>query len=721
MRISGLASGMDIDSIVKQLMTAERMPLDKLKQKKQTLEWQRDDYRAMNTLLLDFRTELTQMKLTSKYRVRTTTSTDDTRVTATATGTASQSSVNLSKVSQLATSERMLNGGNVGFKASDTLYNKTSSDNLLWKQGSVESKTLTADGTANPIPIGIDDPNTLKDIDSWSVKVDGKSYKVVTDPTTTINELDDSSVYIDTSGKLLFKSALPKGSTVKVDYIANTKTDTLKLGYNTSSIQLSRGSINTITGGQIKLTRTVKEGEVETPKPELTFTLNSNNEIIDVDGTTILGTLDKESGKITFNDNFKNKADYLPPENPETGKTYNYNIVMEYNQNYTNFSIDTVTSKGNVHENFLIQGNDTINSVTSKVNSSSAGVTMFLDEFSGQMSLTRTETGKYNVNPDGTSKGYDISTDGRLVDNVFLFKYSDADPDPDLYITEGSNAKFEINGITTQRNSNTFTIDGVTFTLKQTFGDVGTADPTASPITINVNNDSNAVYDNIKAFVDKYNELIGKINAKVSEEKYRSYTPLTDAQREQLSDKQQEQWEEKAKSGLLRRDSILTGALSSMRSNFYTPVKNSETDPMYQQLASIGITTTSNFMEGGKLEINEAKLKAATNNNPEAVEALFRSGGDSSTDSEKGIIHRLYDSVNASMDKLKARAGNSFSTNQQFVLGKNLIDVDNQINRFEDRLKDVEDRYYRQFTAMEKAIQQANSQSSYIMQQFSAK
>ena len=112
-------------------------------------------------------------------------------------------------------------------------------------------------------------------------------------------------------------------------------------------------------------------------------------------------------------------------------------------------------------------------------------------------------------------------------------------------------------------------------------------------------------------------------------------------------------------------------------------------------------------------------MKEAINNNPEAVEALFRSGGDSSLESEKGIIHRLYESVNGTMDKLKERAGNSFSTNEQFTLGKNLKSVDNQIDRFEDRLKQIEDRYWRQFTAMEKAIQQSNSQSMYMMQQFS--
>ena len=54
MRIGGLASGMDTDQIIKDLMKAERIPLDKLEQKKQYLEWQRDDYRDMNKMMFDF-------------------------------------------------------------------------------------------------------------------------------------------------------------------------------------------------------------------------------------------------------------------------------------------------------------------------------------------------------------------------------------------------------------------------------------------------------------------------------------------------------------------------------------------------------------------------------------------------------------------------------------------------------------------------------------------
>ena len=113
MRISGLASGMDIDSIVSDMMKIKKMPLDKLKQEKQVMEWQRDDYREMNTLLLNFRSELTQMKLTTKYRTRATTTTDDSKVTATASSAASLSSFSISDVSRLASAETLVNNNSI--------------------------------------------------------------------------------------------------------------------------------------------------------------------------------------------------------------------------------------------------------------------------------------------------------------------------------------------------------------------------------------------------------------------------------------------------------------------------------------------------------------------------------------------------------------------------------------------------------------------------------
>src|SRR5690606_14929166 len=148
MRIAGLASGMDIDSIVKDLMRAERMPLDKLKQKKQILEWQRDDYRAINTKLLSFRDKLAQLKLTSNYRARTTSSSNDAYVSATATSGASQASYSISEVTQLASAATKVNAGKIsGTSKIDATKSLLSQNSLLgneisWKSGVVESKTV---------------------------------------------------------------------------------------------------------------------------------------------------------------------------------------------------------------------------------------------------------------------------------------------------------------------------------------------------------------------------------------------------------------------------------------------------------------------------------------------------------------------------------------------------------------------------------------------------
>ncbi|MCC3648568.1 flagellar filament capping protein FliD [Cytobacillus oceanisediminis] len=702
-RIGGLASGMDIDQLVSDLMKAERMPLDKLKQKKQVLEWQRDDYRTMNSLLLDFRSELTQMKLTTRYRSRLTTTSNEAMVTATASGAASQSSYSISKVTQLASAETRVNGGSISadgksIDPSKSLYaqessfmykgNHTdSSGNTItsaWKNGAILSKNIDV---SDPAAISFGDMSKveLSELSSWSVKVNGIGFNALSEAELTASNrpLKENEVLVKEDGTLQFGKAPGKGSVIKIDYVATERTGSHAISSNTSSIQLAQGALNEVKSIKIKET-------ASGTTTEKTFSMgnivNGEREILD-EADKVVGTLNYETGKITFNSDMQKPAD---------GSDTTMTLEIAYDHKYTAFSVDTSTSKGERHDSFLISGSESLNNVISKVNASSAGVNMFFDSATGQMTMTRTETGDFN------KSGAEITTSGSFLNDVLRFKGA-------AVKEEGRNAEFVINGLATNRSSNTFEVNGVTFTLKQTFED--------QPVSINVSNDSTKVFDNIKAFVDKYNEMIDKIQKKTSEERYRSYTPLTDEQREQLSDKQQEQWEERAKSGLLRKDSTLQSVLSGMRMNFYQPVSNDLVSPLYNQLASIGIKTTSNYLEGGKLEIDEAALKKAIEDDPVSVENLFR--GEGQTDGQRGIAHRLYDTVNAAMDKLKTKAGNTFSTNQQFTIGRELNDVGKRIDSFENKLKQVEDRYWRQFTAMEKAIQRSNEQSMFLMNQFS--
>lgn len=604
-RVVGLASGMDIDSMVQKLMSAERVPLDQLKQKKQILTWQQDDYRTMNSAFLDLQNTLMNMRFSTQYRARTTVSSNENLVTATASSGADLSSYAISSVEQLAGAATRVNAvaisGGTKIDPTGKLYDQQFSDpTFAWKPGSVQSQALnvTTNGQAPSINLN---GGTLIDSGAMNIQLNGKNYKAVTDPAL----LNDDSVLIDTA---------------------------------TGSLQFSAN-----------VTSTIKVGNII-------------------------------------------QADY---------------VIDSATDYYSSFNIQTYDHNGNPQsQNFLVNGKDSLNTVISKVNGSTVGVTMYYDSFKDQVTLTRKETGQFNT----AVQNSEIATTGDFINSALQFQGSTE--------SGGQNAIFTINGLSTQKSTNTFQMSGVTFTLKQAFNTSDPMNPNpAAPVSISINNDTDSVFNNIKGFIDKYNALIETVNSKLNEERNRDYKPLTDDQRTAMSDTQQQQWDAKAKSGLLRGDDILSGALAQMRSLVYQSVQNINVSSAYNQLVSVGITTTSDYFDGGKLKINdEDKLKAAIQNDPKSVENLFSGSGD--TTASKGIVERLYDSVSDIMDQLKDKAGSAGLPYNKFVIGQSLHDMDDQILTLNDRLTQIEDRYYNQFNAMDQAIQKANSQASYIAQYF---
>lgn len=696
MRVTGLASGMNIDEIVENMMKAQSIPLNKIKQQKTLLEWQRDSYREMNTLLLDFRSQLTNMKLSSFYRTRSVASTNEDIVSATVASGTGQASYTISKISSLAVAESRMTNSGISKQSSNKVDTTKSlftvqgafANEMSWKQGSVESKSIvTKEG--EPITLGLADGVQITDLENMTVEVNGIKYTVIDSGTPKSGEV---MVNKDT-GELTFGDTIAANSTVKVNYVTDKKVENKTITKDTTQIQLK----GALVAGQIKLS--FKDGTDTTIElsDEYTGIDTNGNRIGKIkDGDKVVGEINYETGVITFNSEF---SKYFPAETENSEEKPKLELTITSQQNYFSFGLTTHTSKGQIDEKFLIQGSESLNSVMSKVNNSKLGVTMFYDSYSDKVTMTRKETGVYNEN------GQEIEfTDGDFLTQVLGFQNITPDT-PGNYI-KAENATFTVNGLETSRQSNTFSINGVTFTLKKT---------TDMPVTINVNNDNDALFENIKNFVDKYNELVEKIEKKLSEPKYKDYLPLTDDEKEELSETQQEKWENMAKSGILRNDSILSGLITQMRTAIYSAVNQDDLDSAMKSLSAIGITTTADFTTA-KLEINESKLKAAIEKDPNSIELLFNGTG--ATDGQKGVIQRLYDKVNATMDQLKERAGNSYSVNNQFTIGRQLDDLDDRIERFEDRLADLETRYYSQFTAMEQAIQKANSQAAYLAQFF---
>ncbi|MDD1514468.1 flagellar filament capping protein FliD [Priestia megaterium] len=598
-RVSGLASGMDIDQIVSDLMKAERMPIDKMKKQKQTLEWQRDDYRSMNLLLSEFNNLAFNMTLQSSYSSKTVSSSDETKVKAAATSSAANASYTLSNVT-MATAAQSISANSIASSIDPT--------KSLWSQrGSMDSSV-------------------------WTEKTVEQAAITLSADTSTIK--------------------LAKGSVSAV----NQNTGTLN-------------SISVTTDGTSK---------------EYKVTIGTKAETLGSDEVFI----NEDTGEMTFGTTLT------------SGSTIE---AFSYQQNVLKFSITTYDSNGKATGDntdgstpFEFDGSTSLNTLLTQISNSKVGISAFFDEGTNKVVMTRKDTG--NLSSADSADGSNMVFSGGFLTG-FLQLAGDA---------KGTDAKFTLNGLETTRKSNTFTTGGVTYTLQNNFtGDV----------RVNVSNDTQKVFDTIKDFVTKYNELIEKINGKITEERDRNYQPLTDEEREKLTDKQAEQWDDKAKSGLLKGDSILSSGLNQMRSNWYASV--SGVSGGFSQLTDIGISTSANYSDRGKLVIegDGTKLKEAIEKDPQSVIDLFMKSG--STTSEKGIVRRLRDTITQTVSKVEQRAGRSTWTSEQFLLGRNLKSVNSQITSFESRLTQVEDRYYRQFTAMEKAIQNANAQSAQLSQYFS--
>nr|NLJ03238.1 flagellar filament capping protein FliD [Bacillota bacterium] len=262
------------------------------------------------------------------------------------------------------------------------------------------------------------------------------------------------------------------------------------------------------------------------------------------------------------------------------------------------------------------------------------------------------------------------------------------------------------NGLETEHSSNSFDLNGVTVNLLEAKEGV--------TVRVEVRHDVDAVVDKIKEFVNMYNELVDELNSALREEVYRDFPPLTDEQRAELSDKEIEMWEEKAKSGLLRSDSIVSGILSEMRLALAAAVQGEEGSI---SLADIGITTGS-WYEYGRLNINESKLRAAVEENPDAVQRLFTSEGEAT--SGKGIARRLEDVLDKGMARLTQTAGKATDVYDKSFYGERIREYESRLSAMEERLLRYEETQWRKFTAMERVLGQLYAQSDWLTQQLFA-
>ncbi|MBE6099277.1 MAG: hypothetical protein E7197_04410 [Anaerovibrio sp.] len=336
------------------------------------------------------------------------------------------------------------------------------------------------------------------------------------------------------------------------------------------------------------------------------------------------------------------------------------------------------------------------------------------------------DTGKFTLSNDGgfaTLAGVD-ALGTALVTNMGL-KESESTASARDHSWAGTNAEVTIDGKTYDNTTNKLTVSGVTYTfLEQT-------EP-GQKATISVSQDTDKIVDYMKSFVEDYNKILDSLNEKLSEQKYSDYKPLSKRQEDEMTEKQIEKWNEKAKSGLLYHNSTIRDLVSAMREAIYTRVD--AVDSEYNSLSAIGITTTNTK---GHLTLDTDKLRKALAADPDCVYQLFASDQDSSyiagstdknkiTDSQKkedyantGVSNRLYNVMTNYMSKISDIAGTSKETDDQSYLGKMITDMKTRMSNFKTQMTAYENKLFKRYDAMEVALSRISAQLSYITNSFS--
>lgn len=372
-----------------------------------------------------------------------------------------------------------------------------------------------------------------------------------------------------------------------------------------------------------------------------------------------------------------------------------------------------------------IKKTDTINDVMKKINNSGAGVTVSYQEAADKFTFTSTEN--------GASGAIEFDQNSKDVVNA-LFGLGVGDKDAkgnEVYGKRGQDAIVSVKYagsdeiVNLRRDSNSFTVDGLSIAIKGTFGEYNAAgelekvEPDQA-VEIDASVDVDKLMDTIKSFVEEYNSIVDMVNTQLTTKHEKDYDPLSSEQKGELSESEIEKWEEKAKAGLLYGDSDLRSLSMDLR----VVVSGG----LLEKFREVGISVSSTYSDNGKLSIDEAKLRGALQTDPEKVEKLFTSKAGVDADNNEtfnGLATNLkavmnkYVNTTGSMESKgilirKAGSKSSAMSLTQNTYYNEISSIDKIIEKLKAQLKKEQDRYVSQFSTLETLIANMNSQSSYL-------
>lgn len=719
-RLSGMVSGMDTETLVSALVSGYKLKKDNLVKAQTKLSWKQEKWKTMNTSIYSFYSgKLSAGRLSNAYSLKKSTVSNSTVATVTASSIAVAGTQKL-KVKKLASSGYLTGGTVKDGKANITGSSKLSDITGSTSQGSVSVTVngetsnieLTEDMTVNQFVVKLKEAGVQASFDEnnqrffISSKTSGKDgdFALVANDSEGMDSLRNLGLYTNDKTSQAeyakwakYYNADTDTYTAELDDIINTAYESAKTNFDAvAKERLATYSKASSIVDSFTKKYTASDADTEVYKDK---TPEERANLLLKDAKDALSAIEQNAAYKGDDGNFDvsklSEEDKKKYDNLKTSiSSYESDI-----KNYTEAK-DTMTEYKN-KQYVNIEEKDGKTTVTAlKETDSASGVSDIQATVDSRNAETKAKlTSQYQAKAKNSYEMYSKMVDAN--GNAKAGEYSDS---VGAVRINGQDAKIELNGAEFTSNTSTFSINGLTIqATAETKGD--------ESVTITTDTDVDAIYKSIKDMFTEYNKLIKSMDEAYNADSSKGYEPLTDEEKDAMSDKEVEKWETKIKDSLLRKDDTLNSVANTLKNDMASSfIINGKS----YALSSFGISTLGYFASGenekGVYHIdgdkddtttsgNEDKLRAAIASDPETVVSFFSQ-----------LCTKLYTDLGNKMASSSVSSAYTIYNDKQ--MNTQYSEYNTKIRDAESKVSTWEDYYYSKFSAMESALAKLNSQSS---------
>lgn len=746
-RASGMVSGLDTETLVQAMVSTQVSKKEKLQKAQTKLQWKQDAFKSLNTKVYGLYSKVGNLRFSSTYNMKKTTVSDTTKAQVTASNTA-VNGIQTLQIKQLATSG-YLTGGELkkGTTGKTTLKE-------LGYDGADTSISVTIGSSKKDIDVSgsttVDDlVSKLKDA-GLNASFDDKNGRIFVSAKETGKENDFSLTGADMSGlKALNAAGLSVMSKSDIEnynkmasYAKNDDTGSYSESKTSEAILQTLKNLQNAYKGNTKLALDEKDLNA---KIAYSDAKDAVNKYLDGDDTNagkkaereqLANLLKQSSSKYTYVNDQTGEVKEIYDVKDRVGWTA-YDTKVNELAKSTGLITETTGDDGETKEDStkleaLSNNIKTVIAVDDNaIYTDDVKKAYYLSEDERAEAKTRLEEiprekeANDAIIADEDNSYWDIKDyTGKTEDYLAAIadKYAKQvtnardmveklkNGSADIPISKGASrvdaqdAKITLNKADFTSSSNVFNINGLT--IKAT---AKTAD--GETLSINTDTDTQGIYDKIKDFLTDYNSIINELTSLYNADSAKGYEPLTDDEKESMSDKEVEKWETKIKDSILRNDSTVGGVMNAMTTAM---MKSYTINGKSYSLSSFGIHTQG-YLNAAKNEQyayhidgdeddtitsgNTDKLMDMINNNPEDLEEFM-----------KQLTSGLYSALDSKMKSTTMSSAYTIYNDKQMTREYN--NYTKEIKEWETKISDLENRYYKQFSTMETQLAKMQSTTS---------